>query len=101
MTVAGHTGRVVIEPVGSTDSAAALWLRPTERPADCVWLTGPQLRELSQLAAATADWLAQNAPYVAAITAHADPAPEPPTPSWAARTVARIRSTLTPTGARP
>lgn len=92
--LAAHTGALVIEPVTSTDTAAAVWLRPTERPADCVWLTAPQLRQLAQHANEAADWLSENAPYVARIAAMRDPAPEPPTPTW----WARIRTALTPTG---
>jgi len=77
--IAGHTGRVVIEPITSTDDAAALWLRPRTANADarCVWLTATQLRVLAEKATDAADYLASTeGHHVARITAERHPEPD-------------------------
>lgn len=92
VTIAGHTGRVVIEPITSTDNAASVWLRPPDERAHCVWLTASQLRTLAQVANDRADWLAENAPYVCALHARADPAPTPePKRPWTTRLLDLLR----------
>ncbi|MGD9989389.1 hypothetical protein [Pseudonocardia sp.] len=85
--IAGHTGRVVIEPIASTDGKAAVWLRPPDERATCVWLTAAQLRHLGEIATERADYLTANAPYVCQIEALTDPAPEPAPPArtWRSR----------------
>lgn len=99
VTIAGHTGRVVIEPITSTDGAATVWLRPPDERAKCVWLTASQLRALAQVATERADWLTTNAPYVCALEAHRDPSPEPPAPRpWTSRLAELLRI---PTPGRP
>lgn len=90
VTIAGHTGRVVIEPITSTDGAASVWLRPPNERAQCVWLTASQLRTLAQVANDRADWLAANEPYVCALTTAIDPPPPPP-PTRTARLLDFLR----------
>ncbi|GAY12063.1 hypothetical protein [Pseudonocardia sp. N23] len=78
--VAGHTGRVVIEPITSTDDAAAVWLRPRTANADarCVWLTATQCRALAAELNERADYLASTTRHhVVRITARRDCAHEP------------------------
>ena len=60
----GHAGggRLVIEPVVSTDRASAVWLWPRVRSTTrgrggCVWLTPAQLRALAAAATERADYL--------------------------------------------
>lgn len=90
--IAGHTGRVVIEPIASTDNAAAVWLRPPDERADCVWLTASQLRRLATEANEAADYLTANAPYVCSIQALRDPEPETPAARpWTSRLLDFLR----------
>lgn len=93
VTIAGHTGRVVIEPIGSTDDAAAVWLRAhADRDSKCVWFTASQLRQLAREADEAADYLTANAPYVCALEAHRDPTPEPAEPrTWTTRLAELLR----------